>query len=167
MGIILEKHSILSNRQSILSVFSYKIFLIFLLLSIVKFYSQSISGIVYNDKKKTLSGAIITLLKLETDETIDYTITNDHGEFLINTDKNGNYKLSINAIGHHKIEQNINVTGDSKTNYILAEEKEQKIEEVILTTTKPIKIKSDTIEMNAKSFMNGTEKNVEDRKSVV
>lgn len=76
--------------------------------------------------------------------------------------KPGSYRITINAIGYYKIENKISLTGDVKINYNLKQEKEQKIEEVIITATKPIKIKSDTIEMNAKSFMDGTERNVED-----
>lgn len=162
MGVVTEKYLNLLNRQNFLSVFSYKIFLILFLFSISKFNAQSFSGIVYNDSKKPLAGAIITLLTLETEETVDYVLSDEKGFFRIENVNKGNYKVVINALGYTKIENKINISGDLKANYNLILEKEQKIEEVILTTTKPIKIKSDTIEMTAKSFMNGTEKNVED-----
>ena len=136
--------------------------MILFLFSISKFNAQSFSGFVYNNSKEPLSGAIVTLLNSETEETIDYVLTNERGFFIIQSVSKGNFKVIVNALGFNKIENRITIAGDFKTNYILAEEKEQKIEEVILTASKPIKVKSDTIEMNAKSFMNGTEKNVED-----
>jgi len=153
---------ILLNGQNLLSVFYYKVFLILLLFSISKLTAQSVSGFIYNANKETLSGTIVSLLNPETDETIDYVVTNDKGFFIMHNVKNGSYKITVNAIGYNKIENRISIAGDFKSDYSLTQEKEQKIEEVILTTTKPIKIKSDTIEMNAKSFTDGTEKNVED-----
>ncbi|MCY1661027.1 carboxypeptidase-like regulatory domain-containing protein [Chryseobacterium sp. SL1] len=162
MGIKVKKHIILFNGQNTLSVFYYKAFFILLLCSVLNLNAQSISGTIYNDNKETVSRAIVTLLNPETDETVDYVLTNDKGFYILNNVKTGSYKLSVNAIGYNKIESDITITGNVKNNYNLKQEKEQKIEEVILTATKPIKIKSDTIEMNAKSFMNGTEKNVED-----
>lgn len=146
-----------------MSVFYYKIYLLLLLLiPITVITAQSISGIIYNADKEILSGAIVSLIDLETNETLKYSVTNDEGLFKINDVNRRAAKISINAIGYKKTEINIDVIGDVKRNYILTEEKEQNIEEVILTASNPIKIKSDTIEMNAKSFMNGTEKNVED-----
>ena len=150
------------NRQSMLSVFCYKILIVSILFSILKFNAQSFSGFVYNDNKEPLSGAIITLLNPDNEETIDYVLTNEKGFFIIQNINKGNFKVIVNALGFNKIENKITIAGDLKTNYNLAEEREQKIEEVIITASKPIKIKSDTIEMNAKSFTDGTEKNVED-----
>ena len=158
MGKVTKKRLNLLNRQN----FSYKLFLILLLFSILRVTAQSFSGFIYKDNKEPLSGAIITLLNPENDETEDYVLSDEKGFFTINNIKNGNYKITINALGYNKIESKINITGSLKMNYNLSQEKEQKIEEVILTASKPIKIKSDTIEMNAKSFTDGTEKNVED-----
>lgn len=152
----------LLNGQNNLSVFYYKIFFILLLFLITKLNAQSISGSVYNENKEALSGAIVSLIDPATEEIVSYISTNDKGFFSLANIKNGSYTISINAIGYTKIENRINVSGDLKSNYILTQEREQKIEEVILTATNPIKIKSDTIEINAKSFLNGTEKNVED-----
>ncbi|PVV53535.1 carboxypeptidase-like regulatory domain-containing protein [Chryseobacterium sp. HMWF035] len=162
MGIGVKTQIIIFNGQSCLSVFCYKLFFITLLFALFKFNAQSISGTINKEKENPLSGAIVSLIDTETDETIDYVLTNDKGFYMLSNVKEGNYKISVNAIGYTKIEDVFTLAGDLKKNYSLNQEKEQKIEEVILTASKPIKIKADTIEMNAKSFLNGTEKNVED-----
>ncbi len=152
----------LLNGQNNLSVFYYKIFFIPLLFLITKLNAQSVSGFIYNENNEALPGAIVSLIDPGTEDILSYIITNDKGFFILPNIKNGSYTISINAIGYTKIENRININGDLKNNYILTPEREQKIEEVILTATRPIKVKSDTIEVNAKSFLNGTEKNVED-----
>ena len=150
------------NGQSILSVFCCKIFLVVVFFALSKISAQSVSGFVYKENREVLSGAIVSLLDPENDDIIEYQLTDEKGYYTIQNIKNGNYKININAIGFHKIEQKVNINGNLKSDYNLISEKEQKIEEVIITASKPIKIKSDTIEMIAKSFMDGTEKNVED-----
>ncbi|MGD1317765.1 carboxypeptidase regulatory-like domain-containing protein [Chryseobacterium sp. 2R14A] len=158
----MKNYKDLRNGQQKLSVFYYKLYLLLSLFAATFMNAQSVTGIIYDTDNKVIPGAIVSLIDLKNDDIVHYTLTSKDGFFKMDLVEKEAVKISINAIGYRKKEVIININTDGKKNYILTKDEEQSIEEVILTHSNPIKIKSDTVEMNAKSFVNGTEKNVED-----
>lgn len=139
--------------------------LLFLLL-ILKISAQTkITGIIHSENKQPILRASVILTDSQ-DNIIAFVFSNKDGSFLLNTDKFGNFNLQINATGY--IKKNIPVSFIKKNSVIdvrsveLEIDKVKEIKEVVITRTKPINIKKDTIEYTAQSFSNGTEQNVEE-----
>lgn len=123
--------------------------------------SQSIAGTVVNEKGNFLEGVIVQIYNNNASENIDYAITDGAGNFKINL-KKGSYKIELTSLGFETSENIVSVEQDIKKTFTLKKEVIKEIKEVVITANVPIKIKSDTVEYNAKSFRSGTEKNVED-----
>lgn len=79
-----------------------------LLLLIVTLTSQAqsgkakISGNVIDGSQKTIESASIALLKAKDSSTVKYSVANKNGQFVFEDVANGNYIVSITAIGHQK-----------------------------------------------------------------
>lgn len=140
-----------------------KKFLLLLLLAIETFaYSQTISGIV-KDKDSFVENASIIIENPNNGNILAYAYTDSNGKYSLNTPNSGQYKITINALGYLLIEETINFsTHNLQKNYTLQKDNAKEIKEVIITSSKAISIKKDTIEFNVKSFLQGNERVVED-----
>ncbi|WP_124643197.1 carboxypeptidase-like regulatory domain-containing protein [Amniculibacterium aquaticum] len=140
------------------------IFFIIILFSKYTFAQVFAEGFVFDENSKTpIFNASILVSNLN-NEIIAYTFSKNNGEFKINIKNAGEYKFSINKAGYEKVEQQIhlNSANNIKINFDLSKVKIKEIKEVIITSSKPIKIKKDTIELDAKAFMQGNENSLED-----
>lgn len=146
--------------------FFRKVSLKFTFLSILFFafnssFAQIFTGQVTNDKKEPLTGVIVNLYSSNPDELLDYMITNENGNFTFDLKKN-TYKVELQALGFEKIDFTFSLDKNTYKNFILRKDTAKEIKEVIITETRPIKIKGDTVEYNAKSFRDGSERSIED-----
>ena len=140
------------------------IFFIIILFSKYTFAQVFAEGFVFDENSKTpIFNASILVSNLN-NEIIAYTFSKNNGEFKINIKNAGEYKFSINKAGYEKVEQQIhlNSANNIKINFDLSKVKIKEIKEVIITSSKPIRIKKDTIELDAKAFMQGNENSLED-----
>ena len=125
-------------------------------------HSQSITGNVFNSEMEVVEGAIISAKQAESEETTAFAISDGDGKYTIKLPP-GRFQLSVKKLGFKNIETTIIV--ENKTiikDFSLQKNNDQQIQEVIITKAKSIRIKSDTVEYNAKNFKDGTERNVED-----
>lgn len=139
-----------------------KIFLILLFLTEIAAYSQTISGVI-KDKNSFLENASVIIENPNNGDILDYGYTDSNGKYALNTPKSGQYKITINALGYLLIEEILDSSlGNIQKNYTLQKDNAKEIKEVIITSSKAISIKKDTIEFNVKSFLQGNERVVED-----
>ena len=124
------------------------------------FHAQTFSGIVLNTQKQPLQKAIVNIFLENTEELIDYTLTDSQGKFSISVPQ-GSYTIIIQSLGYHKKQIPLKINDNQKTQIVL-EQDVQEIKEVVVTKINPIKIKTDTVEYNAQSFRDGTERSVQD-----
>ncbi|MCY1661024.1 carboxypeptidase-like regulatory domain-containing protein [Chryseobacterium sp. SL1] len=136
---------------------------------ILKISAQTkITGIVHSENKQPLARARIILTDTQ-DNIITFVFSNKDGSFLLNTEKFGTFNLEITSMGYAG--KNILVSTIKKNSVIdlksieLASDKvkeAKEIKEVVITRITPVRLKKDTIEYNAQSFSNGSERNVEE-----
>ena len=129
-----------------------------------KSYSQiTISGELRDENKKPIISASI-ILKDHLSNIISYTHSNELGKYDLKTTKIGNFILTANSMGFEQksIEITIEKNNDRKTFDFNLISKATEIKEIIITSTRPITIKKDTIVFDAKSFAQGNEQVVED-----
>lgn len=138
----------------------------FLLLSISSFgYSQTnVEGKVKNKSNLPIPFATITLVDTLTNDIAFYSSASKNGEFAINVNKNGTYYLVARALGYKADTVLINLTEDKKqfTKEFILPEDVSSLKEVIVSATKPIIVKEDTVIIDAKSFALGNEQVAED-----
>ncbi|MBP6558044.1 MAG: TonB-dependent receptor, partial [Flavobacterium sp.] len=119
---------------------------IFLLLLTFSVYSQekyTISGVVSDEKnKETLIG--VSLYVTETKTSLS---TNEYGFYSLTLPK-GNYTLSISYLGYKTIQETINLTQDSRKNFLLSESSQQLDEVVIVQNKKRIDVRKPEMSVN-------------------
>ena len=119
--------------------------------------------IVNTNNEPVISASII--LKTITNETVDFTTTNDVGKYEITFEEIGKLIININALGHEGKDIKIDIINkkENKIIDITLLIKETILNEVLIETkSKSINIKNDTIIFNTKSFLQGNEQVVED-----
>lgn len=136
-------------------------FVSFLLLAFNSLCAQIFSGQVTNDKKEPLTGVIVNLYSNNSDELLDYKIADENGNFTFDLKKN-TYKVELQALGFEKTDFTFSLDKNIHKVFALRKDTAKEIKEVIITETRPIKIKGDTVEYNAKSFRDGSERSIED-----
>lgn len=142
--------------------FMKQFLLFFLFFKTFVAYSQTISGVI-KDKDSFVENASVSIENPNNGEIIAYTYTDSTGNYSLKPPKSGIYKLTINTLGYLNVEDTIEISFQNiQKNYTLQKDNTKEIKEVILTNSKPITLKKDTIEFNVKSFLQGNERVVED-----
>lgn len=138
-----------------------RIVLFILLIFVSKIYSQSLSGVVLDEKNEPVSMVVVQVL--ENNNVVAYSITSDDGKFSFNNLKTGNYTLSANHISYEKITQNINLNNDIKNLKISLKEKVVQIKEVVIQHRAPLGFKrGDTLAYNLKAVTDGNERKLKE-----
>ena len=121
-------------------------FILFFLFSTVCSFSQekfTISGVVSDTKnKETLIGVSIFIRESKTG-----IISNEYGFYSITLPK-GEYSISISYIGYETVEQKINLTQNTKKNFLLSENSEMLEEIVIIDNKKRVDIRKPEMSVN-------------------
>lgn len=127
-------------------------------------FSQNVLiGKVFDKDKNIIDGATIYLSKIENNDYISHTTSDENGSFTIYSKKN-NVKFTINAMGYKTIEKVIIYDPSIDTLHFSFEmEIEAKLlNEVVIKSEKNIKEKKDTIRYNLNHFLIGNEVVIED-----
>ena len=114
-----------------------------------------IQGITADTSARPLGSATVMLLQRKDSSLVNFTRSNDKGEFTLRNVKRGDYLLKISYVSYLPFQQDIVFTDkevvDLGTLKMKAITKEL-FEVVIKTARAPLSIKGDTIEYNAASF---------------
>lgn len=124
-------------------------------------FSQNIEGKIVNFNNEAISFASVVVKDTINNKILNYTYSNEKGDYFLELNKKGNYTLLVSAIGYEK-KKLILVLPISSSLNIKLKEKLQELEEVIVQSAKTIEVKKDTVVFNAKSFLKGNEQAVED-----
>lgn len=137
--------------------------ILFILLFSQLLFSQkkTITGKVLDTFKKEIANVSITVY--DTNSLISYGFTNEKGVFSISLDANySKVKVVAQILGFSTSEKLISITQSNTNVTFFLEEKEEKLEEVVLETWQKIKEKKDTIVYKATAFKDGSEQVVEE-----
>jgi hypothetical protein len=139
------------------------ILLVLIFLSNISFSQNILLGKVIGKDKNIIAGATIYLSKVENNDNVSYSTTDDDGLFTISFKKN-NVKITINALGYKSIEKLIVYDSSIDTlKYTFEMEIESiLLNDVIIKSEKFIKVKKDTIRYNLDHFLIGNEIVIED-----
>lgn len=124
----------------------------------------AVEGKVLGHGQQPLLRANVVLLDKE-NSIVAYTWTDKNGQFSLKTDQFGEFNLEIAYNNYTRFSKSISIIERNKNfdlGTIQLDKDVTEIKEVVITKANPIKIKKDTVEINAASFRSGTEQNVED-----
>ena len=116
----------------------------------------------------TKGGTKVPLVNVQlkrNNKTIAYIITNEQGNYSLETNKPGVYELKITHINYSEIEETITLPQNEyqfTKNYTLTENNESLDEVILKFDPKVMEINTDTITYNLKALTNGTENNLAD-----
>ena len=136
-----------------------------LFLFFICFISQAqISGTVTNDKNEPVAFATALLKKAQDSSIVAYTQTDKKGDYELKLKKAGSYLLSLKSLSYAARDTIVTIEDISKSMVVNFVMQEQKLElnEIIINADLPIRIKQDTVIIDAKAFMQGNEDVVED-----
>lgn len=138
-------------------------FFILFFLGINTYSQTSVAGKVTDNFSNPIQ-YLSVVIKAENNNIVDYSYTNNDGEFNININKIGEFNILFSALGYESKIVPIKLVANGKEIYldIVLKTKTFELNEVIVNATKPILIKKDTIVFNVKSFLKGNEQVVED-----
>ena len=124
---------------------------------------NKITGVITNLKGLNLKNISVTLKTVD-NTIIDYSFSNEKGEYIIETKYSGKTILSFGSVNyaHKNIDLDLNTKIETLNIDIILEEEVIELQEVILIEKRPITIKNDTVVFNADSFKQGNEQVVED-----
>jgi hypothetical protein len=140
------------------------LFCLFTLASLLTYSQKKISGTI-NDKTENtaIKNAVVMLLTPKDSVLYKFTRTNDKGDFLFKDVKEGEYILMTSHPYFADVVDNIEVKNEDKDLGKLAlTSKSKLLQEVIVKSGTPIKIKGDTTVYTADSFKVSANANVEE-----
>jgi len=109
-----------------------------LLLSSSLVFSQSVSGVVKNDRSEPLAGATVHLKNVR-DSLIGTVATRANGQFRIENRQQGSFILSVEAVGQLPLRINIEISGDTSINNIsLQPAAAKELGNVVVRSKKPL-----------------------------
>lgn len=139
-----------------------KIFSIALLLLTIFSNAQiKFEGVVKDSLNQPLELANVIAINQENNVLESYSITDNFGKYKLNLGKNGSYKIQISYIGMKTIKENV-ATKESDISKDYKLRADNAFDQVEITYKMPIIVSGDTLTYNADSFINGTERKLED-----
>lgn len=139
--------------------------LISLFLFFTSFISTAqISGIAVNEKKEPVAFATVILKTVQDSSIVAFTQTDKLGFYKIKPEQTGAHLLTFSSLSYaaQTIPFTIKDLETPQTINISMVEQQLELNEVIINADLPIRIKKDTIIIDAKAFMQGNEEVVED-----
>lgn len=119
-----------------------------------------IKGVVTDSLQQGLANVNI-LAEAAEEEGIKFAITGEKGAYSIRLKSNITYHITVNHLGFMEQVVDWNFAKDTTYNFTLVE-KDEMLEEVVITSRLPITVKQDTIVYNVDSFTNGKERKLRD-----
>ena len=126
--------------------------------------AQSISGKIFDStNSKSIPNAVVAIIKPVDSVLIKFIRTNNEGDFELKNIPAGKYILMITHPLYADYVDDINTTAEGlNLNIVSFIPKSKLLQEVIITSGSPIKIKGDTISYTADSFKVSANANVEE-----
>ena len=126
--------------------------------------NAQISGTATNSNKEPVAFATALLKKTQDSSIVAYTQTNKDGFYELKAKKAGKYLLSLKSLSYVSRDTIVTIEDINKAMVVHFVMQEQKLElnEIIINADLPIRIKQDTVIIDAKAFMQGNEDVVED-----
>ena len=136
-------------------------FLFFFVWSSTLFSQHIIQGVVKNSFEEGLYG--VNVILKQDDNIITYTSSGSNGDYIITVDKTGELNLVFSYLGFktQTVPIDIKKKEEKIEKNIVLENTSEKLDEVVIESKKPTKIKEDTIVLRVENFVNGTEQTVE------
>lgn len=144
---------------------SYLLVIFFLLINWSVCGQNVITGTVSDEQNIPIAYASVLLLHPADSSMIAYGLTDDDGKFSIATEKKGNYLLQARCMGFVTQYKNITLNHSTKNRIVdfILKNAQFQLETVEVVAEKiGIQFKEDTIRYHVETFMDGTEKVLED-----
>lgn len=128
-------------------------------------YAQAIiKGKVKDKNQNVIPFASVLVKKDSLSSIINYAYSDEKGNYSMQIEKDGHYNLFFSSLGYDTkvVNIHINKTKQDILRDITLLEKPLSLNEVIITSDRPIRVKKDTIVFNADYFKVGNEQTVED-----
>lgn len=160
IAMIAVKKSNYLRMSKILSI----IILLFLCSSTICNSQTIIKGKIKSNNQDAIPFASVIVKKDSLSPIINYSYSDEKGNYTVKIEKDGYYNLSFSGLGYDTkvVNININKTRLDISQDIVLFEKPFSLDEVIIKSDKPIRVKKDTIVFDAYYFSIGNEQNVED-----
>lgn len=129
----------------------------------ISFSQNIIKGKVSNDQNQPIISASV-ILKDANEKIVEYTFSDDKGNYNLSTNKTGSFILFVSSIGFEDNMNAFNLNNKSEIknlDFVLIS-KEIELKEILIESKRPITIKKDTIVFDADYFKQGNEEVVED-----
>ncbi len=144
-----------------------KIYLAFIALLLFSLASRGQSGnisgtVMQSEEKKPIENAVIALLTSKDSILYKFTRSNTEGKYYFQNVENGEYILMTTHPYYADVLDDINIKGDVTLPAYSLISKAKLLQEVIVKTGSPIKIKGDTTIYTADSFRVSANANVEE-----
>ncbi len=127
----------------------------------ISFSQTKISGNISNKENLPISRANIQLLDKDS-ISINYSFSNDKGNYELFAPEKGEYLLKITAFNFEKRFKKILVNNELKENFNLENKNNNLDTVIIIAKEKVAKIRGDSISYNLKTIKDGTERNLGD-----
>ena len=127
----------------------------------ISFSQTKISGNISNKENLPISRANIQLLDKDS-ISINYSFSNDKGNYELFAHEKGEYLLKITAFNFEKRFKKILVNNELKENFNLENKNNNLDTVIIIAKEKVAKIRGDSISYNLKTIKDGTERNLGD-----
>lgn len=123
-----------------------------------------INGTARSTSSEAIAFATVILKKAQDSSIVSYTQTNEQGFYTLKTPVPGVYNLTFSSLSYGKKLLPLMITPqqDSYTIDVVMEESQLELNEIIINADLPIRIKNDTIIIDAKAFATGNEQVLED-----
>lgn len=128
-----------------------------------------IQGSVCNSIDLKLQQVSVVLKDTTCSKIIDYTYTDNNGNYKLNSESLGSFCIEFRHLGYASKTLTIVLGKNQKPNDIdiILDEKTMHLDEIIVQAERPITINDDTINYKTKYFITGTEQTVEDLLKVI
>lgn len=138
-----------------------------IVLFFIQFFSYAqtkIVGLATDENNSSLNSISIILKESTNSSIINYTYSDNKGNYILKTSKTGKFNLTFSSLGYESKTVVIEIDGIQKEIKIDAvlKEKSLELDEVIIQADSPMSIKKDTISFKTKFFTDGTEQTVEE-----
>ncbi len=123
-----------------------------------------LKGTARSTRGEPVTYATVILKKAQDSSIVSYTQTNEQGFYSLKTPVPGIYTLTVSSLSYAKVVVPVTITPqqDSYTIDVVMQESQLELNEVIVNADLPIRIKKDTIIIDAKAFATGNEQVLED-----
>ena len=128
----------------------------------------TLSGAV-SDSNGSLYSVSITIKDTLTNRVLNYTYSDNNGNYTLVTKNQGQFNMVFNALGYKTktIPLVLDGTQNNKTINVVLEEQPFALDEVVIKSERSMVIKKDTITFKTKYFTRGNEHTVEDLLKVI